>query len=486
MPSRAANGSDGPVACAGDARAKVNGKVNRGWVASARAGVRQEFEGLRGYSSQFWLNFAAMLLFLASSAFVFPYLGLYLHRSLGMSLTSVGLVQGAASFAGLPLQVLGGFWADRHGRRGLMLLSLGASAVLFTALAFTSAVWLAVSLVIAQGALGWPLFLTASNAMVADLVPGRRTVEAYGLLRVAMNAGVIAGPAIAGFALARGAGFRDLFITAAAGCGALCLLLQLRLRETRPKLTETERLDGHEGAVGAAVDPFVASSPRGYRAVFRDQRFMAFCAVSLLPLFCYGHIVTTFPVYLNDFFDLPAATFGMLISFNGLLILLLQFPLVRRLQDRDHLLLVSAASVLLGVGIGGALFGGNLSWLFLLMVLFTVGEMIFVPISSSIVASLAPVSLRGRYMGFWSLVWVGGQAMSPATMGWAMSGLGRLSYAIVVTTGFAGGALFVLLRRSVPARIRAATAASAPASASTAPAASLSPRGSDRTTPERA
>jgi MFS family permease len=409
---------------------------------------------LRGYHSQFWLNFTAMFLYLASSSFVFPYLGLYMRDTLGISLTLVGVVQGVSSFAGMPFQVLGGFWADHRGRRGVLLLSLLSSAVLFGALAFVHAFWLVVTLVVAQGALGWPMFLTASNAMVADLVPPDRTAEAYGLMRVAMNAGVIAGPAIAGLALASGARFSELFLTAAIGCAALYILLLVRLRETRPAgatapaaAEPRAAAPVEETALGAAVDPFLSEPRGGYGEVLRDRRFLAVCAVSLLPLFCYGHVVTTLPVYLKGFLGVPASTFGLLISFNGLLILLLQYPLIRALKTRDHLLLAGLASALLGIGIGGAVLGGQIWWLVLIMVSFTFGEMIFVPISSSIVADLAPEAARGRYMGVWSLVWVGGQAIAPTTMGWAMSGLGRASYLIVVGVGFAGAALFVILRR---------------------------------------
>jgi MFS family permease len=428
-----------------------------------------------------------MFFYLASSSFVFPFLGLYMRDMLGISLTLVGVVQGISSFAGMPFQVLGGFWADRRGRRGVLLLSLLSSAVLFAALAFAHALWLVVTLVVAQGALGWPMFLTASNAMVADLVPPRRTAEAYGLMRVAMNAGVIGGPAIASLALRGGAGYGGLFMTAAIGCAALYVVLLLRLQETRPAgATGHDKNDvvpGHgatpddaptmpdeaatmpeETALGAAVDPFVPKPGGGYGAVLRDRRFLAVCAVSLLPLFCYGHIVTTFPVYLKGFFGVPATTFGLLLAFNGLLILVAQYPLIRGLQQRDHLLLAAVASALLGIGIGGAVIGGRLWWLVVIMVLFTVGEMIFVPISSSIVAGLAPAAARGRYMGVWSLVWVGGQAVAPTTMGWAMSSMGRSSYLIVIGAGFAGAALFVALRR-VAARLGTALARQAGARA---------------------
>src|SRR4030065_54915 len=46
--------------------------------------------------------------------------------------------------------------------------------------------------------LGWPLSLTASNAMVADMLPHERRTEAYSIIRTAMNVGVVLGPAVGG------------------------------------------------------------------------------------------------------------------------------------------------------------------------------------------------------------------------------------------------------------------------------------------------
>lgn len=43
--------------------------------------------------------------------------------------------------------------------------------------------------------------------------------------------------------------------------------------------------------------------------------------------------------------------------------------------------------------------------------------MLFVPLSTSLVSGMARVAERGRYMGVWSLFWIGGQALSPLLTG---------------------------------------------------------------------
>jgi MFS family permease len=137
------------------------------------------------------------------------------------------------------------------------------------------------------------------------------------------------------------------------------------------------------------------------------------------------------------------------------LIVAIQYPLVRRLPERSHLRAVALASVLLGVGVGGAAFAADGWSLWLLMAVFSFGEMLFVPLSTSLVSGMTTVAERGRYMGAWSLVWIGGQALSPLVTGWSMDTFGgRPAFAAVLAVGLAGAALLTLshgVLRPVPA-----------------------------------
>ncbi len=420
---------------------------------AARGGrARAVVSGARVFPGQFWLVVGGTVVFLSSSALVFPFLAIYLHDRIHLSLGVVGGLLGLSSIVGLPLQIAGGWWADRHGRRGVVLLSVASAAILTGALAVVHNVGLIVAVVLASGALGWPLFLTASNAMVGDLVPRERIAEAFGIVRVALNLGVVFGPMIAGFALAAGLAFSVLFGVSAAGCGCLFVLLAVLLKETRPAdraladrgpLVAETVTEGAPGVVLGAV-----REPAGYRRVLADRRFLAFCAVTLLPLFCYGHISTIYPVFLTHVLHVSYATWGLLLALNATLVVTLQYPVVRLLDRRDRLLLVAFASVLLGLGIGAAAFLAGGWPLFALMVVFSLGEIVFVPLSTSIAMGLASDAERGRYMGVWSIVWVGGQALAPLVTGTAMDRLGgRPAWALIMVAGLVGGVLYVALAR---------------------------------------
>ncbi len=414
--------------------------------------LRGVLAGMRVFPRQFWLIVVATVVFLSSSSLVFPFMAIYLHDHVHLSLGVVGVVLGVSALGGLPLQIAGGWWADRHGRRGVVLLSMASAALLTGALAVVHQVGLVVVIVLASGALGWPLFLTATNAIVGDLVPDERTAEAFGIVRVALNLGVVFGPMIAGFALGAGLSFSVLFGVSAAGCGCLFVLLACLLKETRPlgrPVAERAPLVAEtvtEGAPGMVLE--AASEPAGYRRVLADRRFLLFCAITLLPLFCYGHISTVYPVFLTQVLHVSYSTWGLLLALNATLVVTLQYPLVRVLQRHDRLLLVALASVLLGFGIGAAAFLAAGWPLFALMVVFSLGEIVFVPLSTSIAMGRASDAERGRYMGVWSIVWVGGQALAPLLTGAAMDRLGgRPAWALIMVAGLVGGALYVALAR---------------------------------------
>ena len=70
-----------------------------------------------------------------------------------------------------------------------------------------------------------------------------------------------------------------------------------------------------------------------------------------------------------------------------------------------------------------------------------------IPVSSTVVATFAPVEARGRYMGAWTIVYLGGYALGPLCGGFAMDAMGaRRAFLVVGAAGLAGAVGFSLLR----------------------------------------
>jgi MFS family permease len=268
---------------------------------------------LRLFPRQFGLLVGGTFFYLLVIGLAFPYTAILIKERLGVSMAVVGAIMGGTALAGLPLQPLAGSLSDRFGRRAVMIVCCCCSGVMYGSLAFAHGFWPICLAVFCDRALGWPLFLTASNAMVADLVRARLRPEGYSLVRLMIGAGEVIGPLIAAALLAAGFGLSLLFVLAGAGCFVFLVFVVVALRETRPRVARHVRSEVvSEGPAVYGVRDVIRIpsrrrlrrrraarrraerrrqarlAPQGYRRVLADRRFCAFCAVSLLPLFIFG------------------------------------------------------------------------------------------------------------------------------------------------------------------------------------------------------
>ena len=389
---------------------------------------------LRAHPRQFWVLTLGIFIYVAAAALAFPFEAIYLRRYLGTSMSMIGVVFGLVPLAVMPVQFWGGQLTDRLGRRVVIMSSVLVGVVWFVGFAFVTELWQVALLVAFESAFGWPLFQTASNAMIADLLPAEKRQEGFGITRVAMNLGVVIGPALAGVAIGWGASFRTLFLAAAAGCMLMVVMMALWIRESRPAsaLLPVRHTD-REGR-------------SGYRIVFHDRVFIVFCLVAVLPVFCIGNFGSIYAVYVTDFLGVPYREWGYLLALNAGVVAVVQYPLVRALRRRNRMVLLAISSALLAVGIGGSAFAASLWSLVFLIIVLSVGETLLSPVASAEVADLAPEAVRGRYMGVWTVVWNGGAALGPAFGGWAMDAFGgRQAFIALLLVGLAGAALFLAL-----------------------------------------
>jgi MFS family permease len=363
----------------------------------------------------------------------FPFESLYLDRRLHISMSVVGLILGITLLAALPMMVVGGALCDRWGRRPLLVVAICGSMTLYIGLGLAHQLWLVVVLIAVEAAFGWAQYITASNAMIADLTPFPRRAEAFSIVRVALNVGITLGPLVAAPLIARDPSFRTSFIAGGAVCGLFLLMVVTLFRETRP--------------AGVRVVS-VRDSFRGYAEVLRDRRLLAFCLVALLPLQAFGQIWVTLPVMLGDLHQVSAQRWSLTLAVYGACTALLQYPVVRLLRRVHHLSQLAMASAFLGAGVAGAAVA---PWPLTLacVVLLSVGTALLIPIASTVVSELAPQRLRGRYMGAWTLVFMGGYALGPLAGGRLLDVLGgRTAFTLCAATCALGAALFQALRSS--------------------------------------
>ena len=402
------------------------------------AAIRRVIADLKTLPRQFWLLAAGTFVYLIGVEMSYPYETLYLNGRLGVSMTTLGVIIGVTLLATLPMQVVGGALCDRVGRRPVLIVAIIGSMTLYVGLGLSRDLGVIVALIAFEAAFGWAQFITASNAIIADVTTLEQRTEAFSVSRVALNAGIMVGPMLALVLLARDPSFRLNFFASAIVCGVFLIMVIVLQRETRP--------------AGVEVVSITAAF-RGYGTVLRDRHLLAFCLLALLPLYAFGQIWATLPVMLADLRDVTPTRWSIAMIVYGVTVVVLQYPVIRVLGRRDHMLLMTLSCIALAAGVGSAPF---LPWpgTLVSMVLISLGIVLLIPIASTVVSRLAPVELRGRYMGAWTLVYMAGYAVGPLLGGWALDALGgRLAFAVVAVACLAGAALFPLLRGSVRDRM---------------------------------
>jgi MFS family permease len=339
-----------------------------------------------------WLLFAGTFISKFGS-FVLVFLAIYLTRE-GYSAAQAGIALSAYGVGSLASQPVGGYLADRIGRRNTIALSMFSSAAAM--LALSQAQGLAVIIPLA-GLVGFTAesYRPAAGALLADLTPAGQRVPAFAMNRLAVNAGFAAGPAVGGFLAERS--FFLIFLGDALTSAVFGLVALAALPHG-----ERARDEGGGGD--------------WLRTMLADRGYLRFLLATVVGAMVLVQVFSTFAMQVSERFS--SAAYGTLVSLNGLLIIFFELPIVsvtQRLRPRP---VMAVGLALLGVGFGLTGLAGTLPALALVVITWTLGEISFMPVAGAYVADVAPAHLRGRYQGAWGfsfgLAFVFGPALGTA------------------------------------------------------------------------
>lgn len=375
---------------------------------------------LRALPRAAWVLFAGTFIN-RFGGFVVPFLTLYLTTQ-GYSVTAAGLAVSAYGAGNLFASLIGGQLADRLGRRETIVLSMFGAAVAMLLLSQARALAVIIGLTFFTG-LASEAYRPASAALLTDLVPAGQRLTAFAALRVTLNAGFAFGPATAGLLAAYG--YIWLFVGDALTSALFGLIALLALPRVNSNPTN-----------GSANWHAVLTVVRG------DKQFQRLLLANFAVSLVFMQLASTFGLFVTGL-GYSAATYGVILSLNGALIVFCELPLTaltRRFPARQ---VMAMGYVLIGAGFGLNYFAHSVPGLIGCMALFTLGEMFALPMASAYVADLAPPHMRGRYMGVNGMTWalalivgpVAGMkllALSPAVYWFACALLGGLAAVIIL------------------------------------------------------
>ena len=341
--------------------------------------------GLEGLGREPWILFVIRTLNSTAFSMSMPFFGIYLLEVRGVSLATTGVVYFASGMLGLASQLIGGRLTDSLGPKKVMLAGYASGAVSSAVLGYMVLANAPPYLFFAV----YPLFtlmrgvsMPASGSIIAAQ-PSARLRSGYNLLTIGSNLGFAIGPA-AGGPIADALGYAAVFfISTVAIVPVIALTVWLVAGGVR-------RLPSEEGRARRSL-------------TWKDDRSLIYFLFLTGCLFvAVGYEITPMSLYVADFLSMSNAEIGYLFATNGLVIVLLQLPLINLFGRSRRLilpllfspLLTAASCALAGVSSTFLEFEG-------VMVVITLGEILLTVPSQTIVALFSESGNRGTYQGYY-------------------------------------------------------------------------------------
>ena len=315
---------------------------------------------------------------------VIPFLSLYLTQSLDFSLSNVGWIMALFGLGSMIGSWLGGKLTDKIGYYKVMAISLLASGVSFILLQYiTTFVGFCIGVFVLMAIAD--MFRPAMFVAISSYSKLENRTRSITLIRLAINLGFSAGPALGGliiFALSYG----GLFWIDGVTCFIAGMLLLKILNPRKAKVIEQVKVKNPAEA-------------------YTDKPFMILLVAMTLFGLAFFQILSTLPIFYKDMYHLTEAEIGLLLGLNGFLIFIFEMPLIKWLETSKNSM---SKLILIGVLLTALSFIvinliGWIGALIIGMVLMSFGEMIVFPFSNSLALNRSIKGNQGQYMAYYSI-----------------------------------------------------------------------------------
>jgi MFS family permease len=390
---------------------------------------RNPLSAFTGFPQAIWVVFAGTVVnrvgFLVGPFLVF-FLG-----SRGIPSSQTPYVLGALGAGNLVGPVVGGWLADRRGRKltmiGGLLGTAAAQGALFVA---PNAATMAVAAVALSATA--TMVPPAASATVADNVQTSRRREAFALMGWAINIGAAVAGVLGGYLAAHG--YWMLFAIDAgtslgyAGIVAALLPSDRVRRETASQGFDAEPAagsgDGIRAAASESADTDTApATDSGYGIVFRDRLTRRLLLLFGVQLFIYSLTESALPLAIRTD-GLSPAVMGLAAVVNAGLVVTLQPLATTALSRFPRTPLYFTGSTLIVAGIALTGLAHTPTAYAVTVAVWSIGEVIVGGIAASLFANLAPAGATGRYQGAFNWTWGAARflALSAGTTAYTFAG----------------------------------------------------------------
>ena len=327
-----------------------------------------------------------------------PFFGIYLLEARGVSLASTGLVYFVAGILSLGSQVVGGRLTDAIGPKKVMLA--GYCTSILTSLTLGTMVLEGSSPIFFF--IAYPLFSLlrgfsnpATGSIIAEQ-PVDQLRPGYNLLTIGGNLGFAIGPALGG-PITDLFGYSTVFFLSAIIVLPVIVLTVLMIRG---------------GIRHRREDQGVAKRNLSWKD---DRSIVLFLVLTGCLFVSVGYEITPISLFVAHFLSFSNTQIGYLFATNGLVIVLLQFPLISLMQRSRNLILPLLISPLCVIAsfVMAALSTGFLEYEGV-MVAITLGEILLTVPSQLVITLFSRSGNRGTYQGYYYAATNSGRSIASA------------------------------------------------------------------------
>lgn len=397
-----------------------------------------QFEKLVARAGHFpralWLLAIANFVLFTARGMTIPFLVIFFGQIVGLNVGLVGAGIAASSIVGVAFTLVAAGTIDYFGARTMLIVTIAGTGLTTAFFPVSTTPVLFFTIMILQGLFS-QLYWPSSDTLATSLVPVSMAGEMFAMLRVASALGIGAGGLVGGLIVVDGGvpQYRVLYLAAAAGILAAGVMVFLLVHP--PHRTVAQASTAASNSAGRWSD------------VLRDRRFVFSQVVMFILLAAFTQLQVSAPPYLRAQAHIDEALIGLLFTINTGIVVVAQLWMARKIAKWGRGATLAVAAAFWSVAY---LMIGASPWLsvlpFAAIVVYTVGEMMFMPTSGVIVVELAPEQLRGRYLAFSSVIWGTAWGLSSWASGTILGSAHPVllwpALIVVLGIGALGGVLF--------------------------------------------
>jgi MFS family permease len=387
-------------------------------------------DALRSLPARVWIVSLGILVNRVGN-FLPVFIVLYLTGR-GYSAAAAGFVLGVSGLGNVLGNAVGGYLADKIGRRWTIVLSAVPTAGLTAIVPFLGPLPIIVAVVGLIGVTS-QIYRPAAAAVLLDSVAtNQQRLAAFAVFRFAMNIGAALGGVIGG--VLASTSYVELFLGNAAACLLFGVVVAVLLRDAPQPRSDQD-------------DDTQADRAVGYRQALADRTLVRFLLMTVVGEFVYIQSTVGLPLHVIDV-GLSARDFGLLIGLNGLLVLVLELPTTGAVSRYRPEYVLAIGNLLIGVGLALTGFMTGMVLLSATVLVWTLGEMMSSSVANAYLGSLAPPRMVGRYQGLYGAAYTIGTGAGPL-VGGAVYAIGPWAlWALVGAAGLLSAQLCLPRRRA--------------------------------------